>query len=53
MDIIKYFDIILGVNVVNDMDGCEVNKVGKYIDGSKDGSCIYDKKYYLYLILIG
>lgn len=53
LDTTKYPDIILGANVANDMDGCEANKVGKYIDGSKDGSRIYDKKHYLYPIPTG
>lgn len=43
-------DILLGANIVNDPYNHDIDKVGTYIDGTKEKSRIYDKKHYWYPI---
>lgn len=52
LDSANYPNILLGGNVAND-PGVEADKKGDYIDGSKAGIRVYDKKYYLYPIPSG
>lgn len=52
LDSSKYPNILLGADVRND-PGCESAKVGNLIDGSKNMTRTYDKKYYLYPIPSG
>jgi len=47
LDSANYPNILLGGDVRND-PGCKADKVGELIDGSKGGTRVYDKKYYLY-----
>lgn len=48
-----YPDVFLGANVFNDLDNCDADKKGNYIDGSKGIIRQFDKKYYLYPIPSG
>ncbi|MFA7104498.1 MAG: RagB/SusD family nutrient uptake outer membrane protein [Dysgonamonadaceae bacterium] len=43
-------DILLGANIVNDPTNKSVDKIGNYIDGSKDKTRVYEKKHYWYPI---
>lgn len=43
-------DILLGANIVNDPYNQVVDKVGNYIDGTKDRTREFDKKHYWYPI---
>lgn len=43
-------DILLGANIVNDPYNTAVDKIGNYIDGTKEKTRIFDKKHYWYPI---
>lgn len=43
-------DILIGANIINDPYNNVVNKIGTYIDGSKDKTRVFDKKHYWYPI---
>lgn len=43
-------DILLGANIVNDPYNLVIDKVGDYIDGSKEKTRVFDKKHYWYPI---
>lgn len=46
-------DILIGANIVNDPYNNSVDKVGTYIDGSKDRNRVYESKHYWYPIPSG
>lgn len=50
LDSSDYPDILLGANIVNDPYNQSVDKVGSYVDGSKNKSRIYHSKHYWYPI---
>lgn len=50
LDSSVYPDILLGANIVNDPYNRVIDKVGTYIDGSKEMTRLFDKKHYWYPI---
>jgi len=50
LDSSEHPDILLGANIVDDPYNAAVNKVGNYIDGSKDKIRVYEPKHYWYPI---
>lgn len=50
LDSSKHPDILLGANVVNDMNNKVVPRVGNYVDGTKGKTRTFDKKNYWYPI---
>lgn len=50
LDSSRYPDILLGANVINDVNNKTVPRVGNYVDGTKAKTRVFDKKNYWYPI---
>ncbi|OJV80513.1 MAG: RagB/SusD family nutrient uptake outer membrane protein [Bacteroidia bacterium 44-10] len=53
LDSSVYPDILLGANIVNDPYDKAIDRVGNYIDGTKEKTRLFDKKHYWYPIPSG
>lgn len=53
LDSSVYPDILLGANIINDPYNLVIDRVGNYIDGTKEKTRTFDKKHYWYPIPSG